>query len=84
MIYRWLPLIFVVSTVLFLMCLSLLPEKKLYQYKGKTYKIKKQYYKALKHPTTREWVDFVEYKQIESGETYFREAEEFFKLFQEM
>lgn len=81
---RWLPIVFVISVVILCMILSILPENKMYKYKDKHYIIRKQYYKALKHPTTREWVDFVEYKQIENKQTYYREAEEFFDLFEEI
>lgn len=81
---NWIPIVFVISVVILCMILSILPEKKVYQYKDKHYTIRKQYYKALKHPTTREWVDFIEYRQIENKQTYYRETEEFFDLFEEI
>lgn len=55
--------------------------RRVYTYKGKDYLLIKLHIKSLKNPETRSWVDVVEYVQVENNKTYFRESDEFFRLF---
>ena len=70
------------ATGIFLsVCVKLwFPEKKQkFTYKGKHYFIEE--FAEMKDSTSREWLPCVIYVQIENGEKYIREEEEFWKLF---
>ena len=71
----------ILAILLFLVALVFRTKRQVYTYKGRKYTLTNEYSKALKNPETRAWVDVVEYVQVENNKTYFREADEFFRLF---
>lgn len=71
----------ILAILIFLIALVFRSKRQVYTYKGRKYILTNEYSKALKNPETRAWVDVVEYVQVENNKTYFREADEFFRLF---
>ena len=71
----------ILAILIFLIALVFRSKRQVYTYKGRKYILTNEYAKALKNPETRAWVDVVEYIQVENNKTYFREADEFFRLF---
>ena len=53
-----------------------------YLYKDNVYIMLKEVY--LKHPTTRKWVEAIEYTDITHSKTFVREKTDFFKKFRKI